>query len=114
MFILLISSYISIFWSIFIVSHPDNSLEVNDLFTPIHIVPEWYFLYYYMVLKAIPNKTSGLLLFILLCLVLYILLEVTDIYCHVLLLLKYINNLIMFLVSVILFIILLLGTQLPL
>ena len=45
-------------------SHPDNILEVNTLITPLHIVPEWYFLHLYMVLKAIPNKTSGLLIFI--------------------------------------------------
>jgi len=45
-------------------SHPDNILEVNSLITPLHIVPEWYFLHLYMVLKAIPNKTSGLILFI--------------------------------------------------
>jgi len=45
-------------------SHPDNILEVNTLITPLHIVPEWYFLHLYMVLKAIPNKTSGLILFI--------------------------------------------------
>ena len=45
-------------------SHPDNILEVNTLITPLHIVPEWYFLAYYMVLKAIPSKTSGLIIFI--------------------------------------------------
>lgn len=41
-------------------SHPDNILEVNTFLTPLHIVPEWYFLNLYMVLKAIPNKTSGI------------------------------------------------------
>jgi len=50
--------------TVFGLSHPDNSLEVNGLITPLHIVPEWYFLHLYMVLKAIPNKTSGLILFI--------------------------------------------------
>jgi len=57
-------------------SHPDNSLEVEVLLTPLHIVPEWYFLHLYMVLKVIPNLTSGLTLFILSSLVLCILVEV--------------------------------------
>ena len=43
------------------ISHPDNTLEVNILITPFHIVPEWYFLYFYTKLKSIPHKNSGLL-----------------------------------------------------
>jgi quinol-cytochrome oxidoreductase complex cytochrome b subunit len=42
-------------------SHPDNSIEVNELVTPIHIVPEWYLLAYYVVLKGIPNINTGFL-----------------------------------------------------
>ncbi|PFH38279.1 hypothetical protein BESB_006200 [Besnoitia besnoiti] len=38
-------------------SHPDNSIPVNRFVTPLHIVPEWYFLAYYAVLKVIPSKT---------------------------------------------------------
>ena len=45
-------------------SHPDNALEVNGLLTPLHIVPEWYFLCQYAMLKAVPNKNAG---FIILC-----------------------------------------------
>ncbi|PFH30894.1 cytochrome b [Besnoitia besnoiti] len=44
-------------------SHPDNSIPVNRFITPLHIVPEWYFLAYYAVLKVIPSKTGGLLVF---------------------------------------------------
>jgi ubiquinol-cytochrome c reductase cytochrome b subunit len=62
-------------------SHPDNILEVNTLITPLHIVPEWYFLTFYMVLKAIPNKTSGLFIFILTILVLLILVELIFVAC---------------------------------
>merc|ERR1712078_893304 len=40
-------------------SHPDNALEVNALLTPLHIVPEWYFLCQYAILKAVPNKNAG-------------------------------------------------------
>ena len=31
----------------------------NALVTPTHIVPEWYFLPFYAILRAIPNKTGG-------------------------------------------------------
>nr|UJQ69794.1 cytochrome b [Sarcocystis attenuati]UJQ69795.1 cytochrome b [Sarcocystis attenuati] len=44
-------------------SHPDNSIPVNRFVTPLHIVPEWYFLAYYAILKVIPSKTGGLLVF---------------------------------------------------
>merc|ERR1712151_1486665 len=40
-------------------SHPDNALEVCALLTPLHIVPEWYFLCQYAILKAVPNKNAG-------------------------------------------------------
>ena len=43
--------------------HSDNSLEVNGLVTPLHIVPEWYFLGSYAVLKAIPSKVEGFIIF---------------------------------------------------
>ena len=34
-------------------SHPDNALEVCGFLTPLHIVPEWYFLCQYAMLKAV-------------------------------------------------------------
>merc|ERR1712046_69011 len=40
-------------------SHPDNALEACPLLTPLHIVPEWYFLCQYAMLKAVPNKHAG-------------------------------------------------------
>ena len=40
-------------------SHPDNALEACALITPSHIVPEWYFLCQYAMLKALPNKNAG-------------------------------------------------------
>merc|ERR1712088_865636 len=39
-------------------SHPDNALEACALLTPLHIVPEWYFLCQYAMLKAVPNKNA--------------------------------------------------------
>merc|ERR1712072_1181853 len=44
---------------IYSLSHPDNALEVCGFVTPLHIVPEWYFLCQYAMLKAVPNKNAG-------------------------------------------------------
>ena len=49
--------------------HPDNYIEANPLATPAHIVPEWYFLPFYAMLRAItfeflwiiPAKLGGVL-----------------------------------------------------
>jgi len=45
-------------------SHPDNYIPANSLVTPTHIVPEWYFLFFYAILRAIPNKFMGVLFLI--------------------------------------------------
>lgn len=39
--------------------HPDNYIEANPMVTPPHIVPEWYFLMYYAILRSIPHKLGG-------------------------------------------------------
>jgi quinol-cytochrome oxidoreductase complex cytochrome b subunit len=39
--------------------HPDNYIKANPMVTPAHIVPEWYFLPFYAVLRAIPDKLGG-------------------------------------------------------
>lgn len=39
--------------------HPDNYIPANPLVTPTHIVPEWYFLPFYAILRAIPDKLGG-------------------------------------------------------
>ena len=41
--------------------HPDNYIEANPLVTPAHIVPEWYFLPWYAILRAIPDKLGGVI-----------------------------------------------------
>jgi ubiquinol-cytochrome c reductase cytochrome b/c1 subunit len=41
-------------------AHPDNYIAANPLVTPKHIVPEWYFLPFYAMLRAIPDKLGGL------------------------------------------------------
>jgi len=40
---------------------PDNSTIANPLVTPAHIVPEWYLLPFYAILRAIPNKLVGVI-----------------------------------------------------
>jgi ubiquinol-cytochrome c reductase cytochrome b subunit len=41
--------------------HPDNYIPANPMVTPAHIVPEWYFLPFYAVLRSIPDKLGGVL-----------------------------------------------------
>ncbi len=41
--------------------HADNYIEANPMVTPAHIVPEWYFLPFYAILRAIPDKLGGVL-----------------------------------------------------
>ncbi len=41
--------------------HPDNYIPANPLVTPAHIVPEWYFLPFYAILRAIPDKLGGVI-----------------------------------------------------
>ena len=41
--------------------HPDNYIPANPLVTPAQIVPEWYFLPFYAILRAIPDKLGGVL-----------------------------------------------------
>ena len=41
--------------------HPAHYIEANPLVTPPHIVPEWYFLPFYAILRAIPNKLLGVI-----------------------------------------------------
>merc|ERR1712027_196487 len=59
-------------------SHPDNALEACSLLTPLHIVPEWYFLCQYAMLKAIPNKNSGFIILLTYILLLFIFGEIRN------------------------------------
>jgi ubiquinol-cytochrome c reductase cytochrome b subunit len=44
-----------------LLGHPDNYIPANPLVTPNHIVPEWYFLPFYAILRAITNKLGGVI-----------------------------------------------------
>jgi len=42
-----------------LLGHSDNYIPANSLSTPAHIVPEWYFLPFYAILRSIPDKLGG-------------------------------------------------------
>jgi ubiquinol-cytochrome c reductase cytochrome b subunit len=52
---------------------PENFIPANPLVTPVHIQPEWYFLFAYAILRSIPNKLGGVLALFASVLVLYFL-----------------------------------------
>ena len=54
-------------------NHPDNTIPANALQTPAHIVPEWYFLPFYAILRAIPDKLFGVIAMFSSILVLFVL-----------------------------------------
>jgi len=59
-------------WKPYILIDPDNFTPANPLITPTHIQPEWYFLFAYAILRAIPNKLGGVLALIISILILFI------------------------------------------
>ena len=60
MFLLLLA--IAVFFFPNAMGHPDNYIPANPMQTPAHIVPEWYFLPFYAILRAVPDKLGGVLL----------------------------------------------------
>merc|ERR1712078_686531 len=59
-------------------SHPDNALEACALLTPLRIVPEWYFLCQYAILKAVPNKNAGFIILLTSILILFLIGEIRN------------------------------------
>nr|WMQ77950.1 cytochrome b [Auzata chinensis] len=57
----------------YMLGDPDNFIPANPLVTPIHIQPEWYFLFAYAILRSIPNKLGGVIALIMSILILIIL-----------------------------------------
>nr|YP_010703582.1 cytochrome b [Bryodema qilianshanense]WCO86716.1 cytochrome b [Bryodema qilianshanense] len=45
----------------YMLGDPDNFVPANPLVTPVHIQPEWYFLFAYAILRSIPNKLGGVI-----------------------------------------------------
>nr|QZI85923.1 cytochrome b [Moechotypa diphysis] len=57
----------------YLLGDPDNFIPANPLVTPVHIQPEWYFLFAYAILRSIPNKLGGVLALVMSIAILYIL-----------------------------------------
>ncbi len=50
-----------VFYTPNILGHADNYIEANPLVTPAHIVPEWYLLPFYAILRSVPDKLLGVI-----------------------------------------------------
>nr|YP_009775995.1 cytochrome b [Paraahimia luodianensis]QJA16305.1 cytochrome b [Paraahimia luodianensis] len=57
----------------YMLSDPDNFINANPMVTPVHIQPEWYFLFAYAILRSIPNKLGGVMALFLSIIILMIL-----------------------------------------
>ena len=55
LFLIIVCYYSNLF------GHPDNYIIANSAVTPAHIVPEWYFLPFYAILRSVPDKLGGVL-----------------------------------------------------
>nr|YP_010284531.1 cytochrome b [Nadezhdiella cantori]UKQ56274.1 cytochrome b [Nadezhdiella cantori] len=56
----------------YLLGDPDNFTPANPLVTPVHIQPEWYFLFAYAILRSIPNKLGGVIALVMSIAILYI------------------------------------------
>nr|ATN23502.1 cytochrome b [Lema sp. EMHAU-15071010] len=57
----------------YLLGDPDNFILANPMVTPVHIKPEWYFLFAYAILRSIPNKLGGVIALVMSIAILYIL-----------------------------------------
>nr|URX54446.1 cytochrome b [Cryptotermes penaoru] len=57
----------------YLLGDPDNFIPANPLVTPVHIQPEWYFLFAYAILRSIPNKLGGVVALVMSIAILFIL-----------------------------------------
>jgi quinol-cytochrome oxidoreductase complex cytochrome b subunit len=71
-FILTIFTFV-VFYAPDYLGHPDNYIPADPLKTPAHIVPEWYFLPFYAILRAVPDKLGGVIAMISAILILFVL-----------------------------------------
>lgn len=65
--------FMLVFISPFYLGDPENFVPANPLVTPVHIQPEWYFLFAYAILRSIPNKLGGVIGLVRSILILFIL-----------------------------------------
>ena len=60
MFMIIFAGFV--FFSPNVLGHSDNYIPANPMVTPAHIVPEWYLLPFYAILRSVPDKLGGVLL----------------------------------------------------
>jgi len=72
---MLLLSLVSVFVFYYpnVLGDPENFISANPLVTPVHIMPEWYFLFAYAILRAIPSKLGGVICLVLSILILLVL-----------------------------------------
>lgn len=56
-----------------VLGDPENFIPANSMVTPVHIIPEWYFLFAYAILRSIPRKLGGVIALVMSIAVLYFL-----------------------------------------
>nr|AHX97797.1 cytochrome b [Elasmosoma sp. QL-2014] len=56
----------------YVLGDPENFLEANSMVTPVHIQPEWYFLFAYTILRSVPNKLGGVVALVMSILILFV------------------------------------------
>lgn len=71
--VFLIIYFYFVFYKPNYLGHPDNYIEANPMVTPEHIVPEWYMLPFYAILRAIPSKLGGVVAMLSSILILFVL-----------------------------------------
>ena len=71
--VFLIALSLFVFYAPNYLGHADNYIPADPLVTPAHIVPEWYFLPFYAILRAIPDKLGGVIAMFASVLVLFVL-----------------------------------------
>nr|QWB85753.1 cytochrome b [Acanthocinus griseus] len=71
--IMMMSLIILTLYNPYLLGDPDNFTPANPLVTPIHIQPEWYFLFAYAILRSIPNKLGGVIALVMSIAILYLL-----------------------------------------
>lgn len=64
---------IIVFFFPYVLGDAENFKQANPLVTPVHIKPEWYFLFVYAILRSIPNKLGGAVALVFSVLVLFFL-----------------------------------------
>ena len=72
LFVFLVIFFMIIFFFPWSLGDPENFIPANPIVTPVHIQPEWYFLFAYAILRSIPNKLGGVIALAMAVIVLFI------------------------------------------